>query len=171
MRRYGKQKPRANKQIRVYCLSDNDQLQEYAYSSRNPKLGWTAGSLHSENTIYAYRGSAIAAICWEAPGSGEIQIRLYYQGNVSCAFVLREQNHPPRVSSKNCGAINNGAEDTPFRMHHLRRLFLQSPGNSTVSFISESFIKISTTYFESPFSKMMFGSGRMVNVPNVPSNI
>jgi hypothetical protein len=65
------------KQIRLYSLSVNDQLQEYAYSSHNPQAGWTAGSLPS---IPALWGSKLAAVCWEDTG-GDIQIRLYYQGD------------------------------------------------------------------------------------------
>lgn len=74
------------KQIRLYSLSVNDQLQEYAYSSRNPMAGWTAGSLPS---IPALWGSRLAAVCWEDTG-GDIQIRLYYQGDdYSSIFVTK----------------------------------------------------------------------------------
>lgn len=62
-------------QIRIYCLSQDDMLQEWCYSSANAQGSWYTGDLNNLR-VRGAPNTSIAAIQWKN-GS---QIRVYCQG-------------------------------------------------------------------------------------------
>ncbi|KAI9740318.1 MAG: hypothetical protein M1834_004897 [Cirrosporium novae-zelandiae] len=71
------------REIRIYCLSQNDFLREYCYSSNGRKNGWYSGHLNNLN-VHAASNSSIAAIQWK--DNDGPQIRLYCQESTSDAI-------------------------------------------------------------------------------------
>lgn len=65
-----------NHQIRIYCLSNNNTLQEWAYQGSS----WAPGYLSSSN-FPASSISSLSAVYWTQNGGA--QIRLYAQGNIT----------------------------------------------------------------------------------------
>lgn len=98
----------ANSQIRVYSLSANNTLQEWAYQGSS----WGPGYLTSSN-FPASSISSLSAVYWSQNGGS--QIRLYAQGNLTRFNIVSFGQMRRPVPSRNMLMVIRGSKAPPFR--------------------------------------------------------